>query len=209
VGRAPHPGTLAAIRFQVTGSDEDLQRAIDANAGLISRVIYKHYPHHEQFNATIEDCIQGAQMGLVRALRQWNPELGAWATYSYTAVRGAVGVALRAYGYHSTNKRANGRWNHRQISQMRPGAEERVVVPVGDPTGRMDEMIDAKDAVRLARAVLSNRDFFVLYEATRGVGLGDIAAGLGVSRSRVGQIRARALWKVRSAVAWRATLARA
>ncbi|KKN40141.1 hypothetical protein LCGC14_0736390 [marine sediment metagenome] len=133
------------------------------------------------------DLIGAGWIGYDRAQRRFDPGRGVkFITFAFPRIRGAMLDQLRA-------ERGARRAGFEQRSQLQHLAEDGLWVraPSCSPA------IDAEDHVQFALRMLPGRDRIVLRRLSRGETQREVGASLGVTESRVCQLRKRALDRAR------------
>jgi len=174
---------------------------VHMHADLVPAVLHS-IPHTLRDH---RDLLQEGMVGLVRAAASFDPRLGRFPTYARMRIRGAILDAMRApcFGGVLDVSRTLQRRRKEAGLPMRPQAEP-IFENVPDPRPDVERATLARDEVDalLARLPQVERDVirasFGLENVAPATGA-RIGLALGVSESRVAQIRARALERLRAA----------
>ncbi len=162
-------------------------------------------------NVSMDDIRSAAMCGLFDALRRDGVERGpAFHAYVRTRIRGAIIDELRRHDWLSRSERREEndkrdtdavRTTVVAIDDIRADRVEQLFDAAAVPADRVLEARLDRDAVRRAVRALPARERLVvnLYYL-EDVSLTDIARQLGVTLSRVSQLRARAVQKLRTLI---------
>lgn len=167
---------------------------------VINNVIHRYWPHMSDTLRT--ELVSAGHLGLTRAAERYDPDHPSgidFHNYSWTYVRRAMQDALRDHDHLSRSDRLmvhQGETVRRDGSPIldEPPAALNIAVWATFPDTRNEyAVVDDAHLVRWALAQLSARDRFVVgCVDIAGWALTDVAGALGVSESRVSQIRAKA-----------------
>ncbi len=165
-------------RYRHTGDPEARTQLLDRYLGLV------HHGAHQlarrlSRDVEIDELIGAGTLGLVQALEGFDPDRGrAFGAYAMPRIRGAMLDELRAW-------------------EREPG-------PAGGDDGGAFARVDPAGSLDRLRGVferLGGRDRLVLsldhYEELSPRQIGEV---LHCSESRISQLRARALWRMRAAL---------
>ena len=139
-----------------------------------------------------EDLAQDALLRLLQARRRYDPSKGAaWPTFALWHVRGAIQDTMRRHATHFEPLTVD--------EPVRDLPSEDVTIAALLPSTAVD--LDLSLDVRLSLASLPPRERLAILAPVAGYGSRDVATVFRVSVSRVQQLRARGLKRMRSAVA--------
>lgn len=90
------PGEAAALaaRFKNDGDREARDRLCEANVGLV-RHIAARYRNRYRYGQDFEDLVQAGNMGLVDAIRKFDPDKGAFSSYAALWIRARIHERVR------------------------------------------------------------------------------------------------------------------
>lgn len=155
----------------------------------------------------LEDLAQMGFRGLVQASERFDPAVGVkFSTFAYRRIRGAIIDELRRRDWVPRQVRASGEETpiigSLSWPAPTPNGMDGDVLEVGDliegPAAPLDEGLERADLHAALRRLLDERELTVIVGSYfRGLRLAVVADEMGLTESRVCQIRQKALAKLR------------
>jgi RNA polymerase sigma factor (sigma-70 family) len=174
---------------------------IDAGAhvGLARSIAYRYRRTVVHCSRAVEpaDLVGAAIVGLVEAAERYRPTDGPFARFATPRIRGAVLDAVRRERGRSSS---SSRWTI-ALDSPRLSARESARIRDelrADPSDPPDlARRDLRKLLRAARAILPPAELLVLEGVARGEDLQTIGRALRVTESRVSQLKAAAIRRIR------------
>jgi RNA polymerase sigma factor for flagellar operon FliA len=158
-----------------------------------------------------EDAIQDGMLGLIQAVDRWQPDRGTLITFAYYRIKGSIQDGQRRMDFvGKAARRAERDGGPRQqapaslgVALLRDGGSISTE-PADHAAEEEFEQATYRAAHgqvdRLARRVLSERNYWIMGMYAAGTNPTDIGRAFGVTRTRIVQIIANSLTLIRDAV---------
>ena len=214
-----HPKVTAEDYIAARTNTAVRNRVAMAHRGLAAKIAQRYM----RPGLSIEDLVQVAMIGVMRALETYQQELGAFSTYSSRWIKyycdhyqrktcasvSGVGRKSRVEIEHCLERGENVRLHERQLVALNHAASLDAPLERGSfedllpgESDTFDEAAEHGRQATLQRAIdqLPDRERYVIRRRLRGATLADVGREWGTSRERARQLEARAVAKLRFAM---------
>lgn len=181
---------------------------VSEHQGLLVNIL-KRYAKWAVFRGVSwEDLLQEGNLAMVRASKQFNPELGKWSTYAARAVKNAArqyvqeqGGSIRVPAYIHKRALVNG--------ETVPFQDAAVAASNDEPDDTEDSFDRARDgqrmklAAELMQCLTPIQQLVIRWNYHDDRSMSELADSMGVCRQRIQQIRSEAISAMREAACGR------